>query len=209
MREHISSNEKEDKYITSLVNNLKQDKTDLTNTIRDNQKKLDLLDSLLSLASADMTNPANKTSLYEYSGFVSFYSAFSSNDATMVQLKNAGGFQFIRKDHIADSISRYDEIMRGISAAENPYAKSINDAMDALSEIVLFKVWHDSSYLKNNIFTNKELPLLTTNSQKLSVFFNKIYFERGWTKNYLNNLQDKLPYTIRLIELLKNKYHLN
>jgi hypothetical protein len=99
--------------------------------------------------------------------------------------------------------------MRSINAAESPYAKSINDAMDAMSELLLFKVWHDTTYLKNNIFTNKDLPLVTNNSQKIDMFFNKIYLERGWTQNYLNNLQDKLPYTIRLIELLKNKYNSN
>jgi hypothetical protein len=206
LREHINNNEKENEYILGLVNNLEQDKEDINNTIQDNQKKLSSLDSLLSLASKNLSKPINKHLLYKYSVSVPFYSAFSSNNATMIQLKNAGGLQYIRHDHIADSIARYDEVIRSINAAETPYAKAINDAMDALSEIILFEVWHDTTYLRNIIFTNNDLPFLTNNPQKINVFFNKIFIERAWTQNYLNNLQDELPYTIRLIGILKKEY---
>src|SRR4051795_1870628 len=102
LREHMDSNRKENEYIISLINNLEQDREDLNNSIHDNQKKLSSLDSLLSLASKDVSRPVNKRLLYKYAGLVSFYSSFSSNDATMTQLKNAGGFQYIRHSHIAD-----------------------------------------------------------------------------------------------------------
>ncbi|HVM89919.1 MAG TPA: hypothetical protein VMT76_17155 [Puia sp.] len=208
-REYLTTKEKEYEYIHSLIHNLEQDKTDIINTIGDNQKKLNDLDSLLSLSSYSKLNPVNKRSLYQYSRMVSFYSSFSSNDATMTQLKNTGGLQYIRKDHIADSISRYDEIVRSINAAEIPYSKAINDAVDAVSELLLFKVWKDTAYFKNGMATNKELPLLYDNPQKLNIFFNKISLERGWTQNYLNNLQEKLPFTIKLIDLLKKEYEIN
>jgi hypothetical protein len=208
-REHINTREKEQEYIISLVQNLEQDKIDITNTIKDNQIKLNALDSLLSLASNNILSTVNKYSLYKYSRLVSFYSGFSSNDATMTQLKNAGGLQYIRKDHIADSISKYDEVIRGINAAEVLYSKAINDAVDAMSQLLLFKVWKDTSYFKNGMATNKELPLLYYDPHKINIFFNKIFIERGWTQNYLNNLQEKLPYTLRLIDLLKKEYKIN
>jgi hypothetical protein len=206
LHEHINSNVRENEYIIGLINNLEQDKEDLNNTILENQRKLKGLDSLLSLASKDVSKPVNKQLLYKYAGMVSFYSSFSSNDATMTQLKNAGGLQYIRRDHIADSIARYDEVIRSINAAETPYAKAIDNAMDAMSQIILFKVWHDTMYLGNHNSTYKAPPLLTNDRQKIDLFFNKIFIERGWTQNYLYNLQDKLPYTIRLIALLKKEY---
>jgi hypothetical protein len=209
LREHMDSNSKENEYIISLINNLKEDQEDLHNTIQDNQKKLSGLDSLLSLASKDVTKSVNKQLLYKYADLVPFYSAFSSNDATMIQLKNAGGLLYIRHGHIADSIARYDAVIRSINAAETPYAKAIDDAMDAMSELILFKVLHDTTYLGNNVSTNKDLPLLTNDPKKINIFFNRIFLERGWTQNYLNNLQEKLPYTIRLIEILKKEYAVN
>jgi len=201
-REHITNTEKEHEYVNSLIHNLEQDKIDITSTICDNQKKLIDLDSLLSILSNNILNPENKKSLYKYSRMVSFYSSFASNDATMTQLKNAGGFQYIRKNHIADSISRYDEVIRSIDAAEAPYSKAINDAVNAMSEFLLFKVWKDTLYFKNGIATNKELPLLSDDPKKINMLYNKISLERGWTQNYLDNLQDKLPFTLRLINLL-------
>lgn len=209
LREHINGNEKEHEYVIGLIHNLEQDKSDIDNTIRENQHKLAGLDSLLSLASKDVTNPANKKLLYKYSGLVAFYSSFSSNDATMTQLKNAGGLQFIKHGHVADSIARYDEVIRNINAAEVPYAKAIDNAINATSELISFEVWKDTIYFKNNDFTGKDLPLLSNDVKQISLFFNKIFLERGWTQNYLDNLQDKLPYTVRLTELLKKEYKLD
>lgn len=124
----------------------------------------------------------------------------------MMQLKNSGGLQYIKRNHVADSIAKYDLVIRSIYAAENPYAKAINDAMDAMSELLVFKIRKDTTYFKNGVYTNKNLPLLTSDPQKIEIFFNKIYLEPGWTQNYVNNLQEKLPFTIRLIELLKKEY---
>lgn len=209
LREHMNGTEKEKEYIISLIHNLEQDKLDIGNTIQENQKKLAGLDSLLSLASKEVASPVNKQLLYKYSGLVSFYSSFSSNDATMIQLKNAGGLQYIKHEHIADSIARYDEVIRSINAAEVPYANAIDNAINAMSELISFRIWKDTTYFKNNSFTGKDLPLLNNDIKKIDLFFNKIFLERGWTQNYLNNLQEKLPYTIRLTELLKKEYKVN
>ena len=209
LREHINSNEKENKYVTSLIHNLEQNEIDLASTIRDNQKKLAALDTLFSLASKDITNPVSKQLLYKYSPWVTFYSSFSSNDATIIQLKNAGGLQYIKHDHVADSIARYDEQIRYINAAEVPYAKAIDNATNAMSELISFKVWNDITYVKNKNFAGEDLPLLNNDAKTTDLFFNKIFIERGWTQNYVRNLQEKLPYTIRLTKLLKEEYKID
>jgi hypothetical protein len=209
LREHINDNEKEHKYIVGLIRNLEQDETDLDSTIKENQWKLNGLDSLLSLSFKNISDPVNKQLLYKYFGLVSYYSAFHSNDATMIQLKNAGGLQYIRRKHIADSIARYDEVVSSIYAAEAPYAKALNDAMDAISEILVFRVLRDTAYFKNGAYTSRDLPLLTNDNQKVEMFFNKISLERGWTQNYLINLQERLPYAIKLTRLLKKEYEVD
>jgi hypothetical protein len=207
IRENINDKHKEREYVTSLINNLEQDKIFLNYCLRDNQKKIIGLDSLLSLSNKNMTDPHNKQLLYKYSqNYITFYSGFSSNDATMMQLKNSGGLQYIKHDHAADSIAMYDNVVRSIYAAENPYSKAINDAADAMGELLIFRVREDTTYFRNNTYTNKDLPLLNSGPQKIEIFFNKISLERGWTQNYVNNLQEKLPFTIRLIDLLKKEY---
>jgi hypothetical protein len=207
LHEKINNKEKEREYIGSLINNLQQDTLNLKSAIADNQKKLRGLDSLLSLSLKNLADPVNKKILYRFSlGSISFYRNFTSNDATMLQLKNSGGLQYIKHRHIADSIAEYDLDMRTIYASETPYAKAINDATDALSELTIFKLSMDTAYFKNGQYLNKDLPLMTGDPHKIEMFFNKVYLEHGWTKNYINNLQENLPYTIRLLALLKNEY---
>lgn len=209
LRENINDREKEKEYINSLINNLRQDTTDLTHTTRYNQIKIAGLDSILSLSSKNIPDPRIKALLYRYYGYISMSSRFSSNDATMLQLQHSGGLQYIKRGHVADSIAFYDQMVRDIYAAEIPYLKAISDATDAMSELLILRLVTDTVYFRKGSPTDKELPLLTADAQNIEIFFNKISIERGWTQNYLDNIKQRIPYTIRLIELLKKEYDLD
>ncbi|SRR5579871_202291 len=207
LRENISDKEKETEYIKSLINNLKQDTANLNSTIRDNTRKSEGLDSILALSFKDIDLPLYRQRLYIYtSKYVSFYSVFISDDATMIQLKNSGGLRYIKHSHVADSIAQYDLQMRNIYAAEAPYTKAGSNTVDAEQELLIGTWYQDTTYYKNDAFTNKELPLLDKDPKKLQIFFNKISFEIGWTRNYIVALKESLPYTIRLIAFLKKEY---
>jgi hypothetical protein len=204
LRENINAKEKEKDYIVSFENNLQKDKTELDYTILDNKRKIKGLDSLVSLSDQDMTKPANRKLMYEYAWSVSNFSVFISNDATMTQLKNSGGLQFIRHARVADSIAKYDYEMRGIYAAETPYTRFTNDATEAMTEVLVFNLKKNMA----NLSGNETFPLLTNNPRELQVFFNKIKSEQGWTQNYVENLQERLPYVTKLMALLKKEYDL-
>lgn len=210
LRENMNVKEKEASYIRSLINNLNQDTEYLNTAIDINQRKIKGLDTVLSLSSCDMTKPSDRRLLYRCFGkYISLYSGFTANDATMMQLKNSGGMQYIRRHHIADSISAYDLAMRNIYAAEVLYSKSINDAVDATGELLIFTTKTSSDTFSNGDQSDKQYLLLTNDPQKKGIFFNKIYLEQGWTLNYVNNLKEGLPFTKRLIGLLKKEYDLD
>src|ERR1700742_3721160 len=97
LRENIDRKEKEKQYIESLVRDLKKDSVDLVSGIKDNKGKMKGLDSLIALAAQDMNDVNNRKLLYKYAWGVTYYSGFTSNDATMVQLKSSGGLQFIKR----------------------------------------------------------------------------------------------------------------
>ena len=198
LRENINNREKEKSYVVSLINNLEQDTVNMNSTIRENMNKMRGLDTLLSLAANDLTKPSDREVLYEGFGqYISYYSIFASNDATMMQLKNSGGLQYIRRDHIADSIAAYDQRMRDVAGAETPYSKAINDAVGATEEILI---------MAGGARTSEQFPLLSKDPAKINIFFNKVYLEKGWTENYIYNLKRLMPHTTRLIALLKKEY---
>jgi len=199
LRENITGKEKESEYISSLMRDLEKDKAQFKDILENNKLKIKSLDSLIALAGKDMDKVENRKLLYQYSSHVSWFSIFLSNDATMSQLKNSG-LQFIRHENIADNIGQYDQKIRGLKPAEELYTRYTNAAADALSEQMIFS-WGDSA-------VNKDYPLITNDKQKLQVFFNKVKLERAWTNNYVKNLQDRVPYNTKLIELLKKEYHI-
>src|SRR3978361_239314 len=109
LRESLGDREKEKQYIESLIVNAAQDTANLKSAILENEEKLRGLDSVVDLSLKDPSTPGYRESLYMCSrNSVDFYSIFSSNDATMMQLKNSGGLRLIRRAHVADSIAKYD-----------------------------------------------------------------------------------------------------
>lgn len=205
LRENIGAKEKEKEYIASFENNLEKDKAQLDYIIQDNNKKVKGLDTLISLFDKDMSNPVNRKKMYDDSWCVSYFSVFISNDATMTQLKNSGGLQFIKHAHVADSVSKYDQEVRGIYAAEAPYSKYTDYATEAMTDLFFFNLKKNADGSWGNA---KELyPLLSQDPKQVQIFFNKIKLERGWTQNYINNLKDRQPFVNNLIALLKKEYN--
>jgi hypothetical protein len=209
LRENMSDKEKEKEYISSFISNLKQDTVNLNSTLRENKIKKAGLDSIIQLSFKSLADNFVRQRLYRFSGeFVSYYSTFTSDDATMLQLKNSGGLRYIKHPHVADSIAQYDLAIRDIYAAEAPYLKAGSNAVEAVQDLLISTWFEDTTYLKNGEFTGKQLPLLTDDPKQIRIFFNKISFERGWTKNYIITLEKNLPYTIRLIAFLKKEYNI-
>lgn len=198
LRENITNKEKETAYIKSLKRDLEKDKTELRDIIKFNSDEVKNLDSLLDFANSNLGDVKNRRQVYKYASSVSNLSVFISNDATMSQLKSSGGLQFIKHNHMADSIAKYDQEMRGIYAAQGPYEKFINDATESMTKTLNFTLKDDGK--------NRGYPIVTTDKEKIQIFFNNVQLERGWIVNYIRNLQERVPYNARLLELLEREY---
>ncbi len=208
IREKIKDNTKEKEYIQSLVQNLQDDTTKMHAAIEENLYKVEKLKNLMSLSSSNMSKDANRKLLYDYcSGTMGYYSVFKSNDATMLQLKN-DGLRLMHKDHVADSIAKYDNEVKIIYAAEDLYTTAIEKGMTTTREVLNYTIYYDSSFYKDDHLTNKPTPLISDDPAKLRQLFNNVDFEIGSTNNYINNLQLRLPFTIRLIKFLKKEYRI-
>jgi len=208
LRESISDSNKEHEYMQSLLNDMRTDSLKMEYTIKDNLRKSNGLDSLMKLSLRGFSSPANRKLLYQYKNYSGFYSIFRSNDATMLQLKNSGGLRVIKKDHVADSIARYDYEVKIIYAAESLYITATDAAVSSTHEIFDYSIYYDTSYYKNGAFTGRQMPLLTDDPAKQKTFFNKIDYEKGATDNYIRNLQLRLPVLKSLLKFIRQEYKL-
>jgi hypothetical protein len=201
LREHFGDKEKEREYVSSLVQNLKDDTAMFHNVIRENKVKMDALGLLAGLRHKDMNDSANRRLLYKYSRWIGHYSMFRGNDATLLQLKNSGGLRYIRRGHAADSIANYAVEITYVYSAEQMYVQGTQAAIDAAEEVVEFDLPGDGGA--------DGWPVFTKDPRQWLVFFNKVYTEKGWTENYINNMAERLPLAERLLAFLQKEYDLD
>jgi hypothetical protein len=204
LREHFGDKEKERDYIVGLVNNLKDDTAMYHMVIRANEATRDTLKLLQRLSSGNMDDTLERRLIYRYAGYIGHYSLFRANQATMLQLKNSGGLRYIRREHAADSIATYDIQVGYIYSSEQMYLESAHAAGEA--EQALLDYNYDASAGSP---AGERWPLLTHDSYKLHLFFNKIAGEVGGINNYIHNMEDRLPLAVQLLQFLQKEYDLD
>ena len=208
VREEVWNRQKEKQFMRSYVQNLKQDSIMLEQHISDNNHKVSYLDSLLSFSRKDLAILSNRVAFYYYCiPTIGYYSEFSDNDATFLQLTNSGGLRLIKKDHVADSISEYAIRLKNVFGAEGLYSKATEAATTAAHEVLDFTVTNDSLYYKGDRPAGIFIPFISDDKQKIKLLFNKISFERTATQNYLRELNSLKPFLAGFLLYLKEQYN--
>ena len=184
VREGISNREKEGQYMRSYIKNLEQDSAMLQRNIFDNNHKIIYLDSLISFSRKDISTVSNRVAFYYFCiRTIGYYSEFSNNDATFLQLTNSGGLRLIKKDHVADSIAEYAARLKNIYGAEGLYAKATEAAT-----WLRMRCWILRSFMTVYIITGSSngcvIPLISEDKQKVKLLYNRISFESAAPELY-------------------------
>lgn len=210
IREHFSERSKEKQYISGFIRNVRDDTANLQHVIKFDRNQIKGIDSMLALAHSDLSTRANLKSFYDMA-FKYFYSSatFRSNDATLQELKSTGDYRLMEKDHVADSLSKYDAEIRGIYEQGDYYVSYFKQILSMLEELTDLTVLTDTSYIKNGKLTDKPLPPLR-NDGKLPTFFNKVLAFREITRSYAEfSLKPQADHADRLLNYFKKEYQLN
>jgi hypothetical protein len=208
IREHFTDRAKERQYIAGFVSNLKDDTANLRQIIEFDRHLIKGIDSMLMLSHVNMSIDSNRKSFY-YIALHYFYgtASFKSNDATLQQLKSTGDYRLIERDHVADSLTRYDASIQGIYRQGAYYETYFNEILSRLDDMTDMTIISDSSYVKDGKMTGKTFPLLRVDDGKLRTFFNKIFDFTRITGSYADDfLVPQLENSKNLIEFLKREY---
>jgi hypothetical protein len=210
VREHITDRSKEKEYIRGFIRNLQDDTATLHHVIEFDNTQVMGIDSFLDLRHANMRLDSNRKNFYILA-FNTFYnsSTFTSNSATLQQLKSTGDYRLIERDHVADSLSKYDTDVQGITSQTNYYNEYFKEILSRLDGITDMSVYDDTLYVKNKKFTHKDLPELSADENQFRTLFNKAFDFRLITSSYANNmLKPELENATRLISFLRKEYDL-
>jgi hypothetical protein len=158
------------------------------------------VDSMLMLAHVNMAIDSNRKSFYYYViKYCYNSSSFKSNDATLQQLKSTGDYRLIEKDHVADSLTKYDGDMHNIYGQGDCYEVYFKEILSRLDELTDMTVLGDTSFIKKGKMMNKPFPQLRAENGKFTTFFNKILVFKIITNAYIeNNLEPQLENSKRI-----------
>ena len=214
LREHINDNEKREQYVQSLVEDLESDTARMDDIIQFDEAKITGLNSMYQCYDTVTNNLKATSCMGELIKFSKVNRPFLSNDRTVTQLANAGGFRLLAKED-ADSILAYERLYKEVHDFEATiYQGAQDNVRNTLNELANFKVvspLENVSSLNGTDIGSSTLngPLLFTNDRVLlNKWFNQLQLYVRVTKAQsieLNNLRDKAT---SLITFYKSKHHL-
>lgn len=211
VRERLAEREKEKQYIVGFIHNLKEDTVNLKYVINRGRRQVKGLDSMLTLAHADMAVAANRRLFYYYF-FTYCYSksTFESNDATLQQLKSTGDYRLIEKEGVADHLAKFDTELQSIYSQGDYYDVYFKEILSRIDEVVDVTVLGDTAYVSNGkMLHDQPFPPFRMEDGKMTTLFNKIFVFKLVTDAYIEDfLVKQLKASDRLIHFLKDKYKL-
>src|SRR5215204_1296101 len=199
--EHKIEDERERQYMTTMIDNLKDDTTEVKGIINIYESKIRWLDSLLSIRYSDFSERKNQKLFYTYCLKTLFNNAgFQSNDATLIQLRSSGSLRLIRAKGVADSITTYQKEMEGTQSQYLVTDRYFNKSNTLLEKIVDETILFDTTYYTKGIFSDKAMLPINNDKQLLKEFFNTIQVYKLIARGYLNYyLKYDLEYGEKLI----------
>ena len=210
IRENVSNHHRELNYMKGIVQDLKEDTTEMNNIWLKQHFLLNQIDSALSIPVERLNNINTQDTFYHhYIYFFSLLSEFNPHDNTLTQLRNAGGFSLIRHEDVLDSIGELDLYYFNLLKSDNDYYNSYYlRVTDAGAKVIkcppfIININDEVKMLHNTeVFSAYNILLL----QQLYSYIN---MEKGQLMQCIDRQRGYLDKAVRLIKYINKKYNLN
>ena len=212
IRENITDHSKENEYVSSMMQDLKDDTTSVVrtiNTLTDLSKDLDtmLIELKNGTPNVAVLNRIISSRFWMYTGF-------SYNNRTIQQLKNAGNFRLLKNKAVADSILQYDNLMNTIIIGQwNDLKNTMYAYKDVEARIIsyqqLSKIESNRYAFDDSVFVNNNRNSLITNDrQLLSLYYNRLFIHASLMHLFISNLGYAKIAAVRLMTFIAKQYNL-
>jgi hypothetical protein len=204
--EHKIEKDRERQFVKSLLADLKKDQAAIQLNIDNNNSRIELLDSLLTIITHPESLRSNGNNTYYFARVGPRIFQLTTNNKTFDQLKNSGGFRLIRTE-IANRIMEYYNSVPHILTLEtlyfNEFAQYKNIAAK-LFEPSVFRAMENSDGSINREANNPALR--TGNTELLKEFGISIVYMNGTIRSIVPAENELLLNGQQLIGYLKEKY---
>ena len=205
--EHKIERDRERQFMSSLINDIKEDISFINVQQSIYKRKQELLDSLINMVQSPSTT-INTNDLYYYARLASKNDVFTANTRTIDQMKNSGGFRLIRNEYVANAIMSYYSELPQIQSLELTEQSETNEYRKIAVQIF-------NAFVFNEINSTNTV-VRPVNSPALRTVDNKILGDlAGWV-HYIKNTRigiaehkkRLLEKGEKLIRLINEQYHL-
>ena len=206
--EHKIEKDREKVFIKSMGEDVAKDTLMLTNVIKRAKSVAIHIDTLLGIfQKQQLDGPALITAYRVNLKSLQFFGP-SFTDRTTVQLKNSGSVRLIRKKEVADAIVDYWSMADGVAKANDLLEDYKLRARDKS-----YSIFNQAYYLtdeKGMMYVQQiNLQLMTKDNFIITEYANRLSHIRNLIVNvYLPLLASNKETSLKLILLLKDKYHL-
>jgi hypothetical protein len=204
IRESLSDKEKGQEYVESLVKNLQTDTANLKLIIAYNKVQVAGLDSLIKVSKNKLAQPIVQDSLFILTRkYLYNTTEFKNNDVTLSQLRNAGGFGFIKNASVLDSIAAFESFL---ATTKEQYAAT--SAIFVRARERSLELLDLNTGLKLTQYTAGIPAMISTDKEKVGAYFNGCWMARGALRAYNGMLQDGLNHIEGIIAYMKKEYNI-
>jgi hypothetical protein len=222
-REHNVEHKREKQYMSSMLEDLKNDTVILAQAFRYWDKINNCIDSV-GLYSQFPFTKTNQVKTYLFLNKAMDFYSFIYNDRTIAQLKNSGGFRLIRNSRVANMIILFDQFnndaMKNIAEIHETFYKTMMHLANKVfvQEIIneLYRrydfnlpgpensVWIDSLIQKNrNPLTDEAYHVLLFEFRNSLLAYRKDYDQNvEWGYEQLKQKMEEL------IKVIGEEYHM-
>jgi hypothetical protein len=209
LREHISNAEREEQYVHSLVDDLKDDTTRIAMYIRVQKRSRDQLDSLIAILNDPANISKHSNEVYYFGRLGPRLQNVAVNMRTIDQLKNSGSFRLISNMKVSNSIMAYYERVPLVRQIEGLYAEEFTSYKKVAANIFEPAIFRRQEGEADSVIRSTDNPPLQKNASAFvkELAINTVYMN-GSRKGVLAADEDLLKNAKELLSTLKKEYHL-
>ena len=207
--EHVIEDQREVKYIRSLIQDLQSDTANLQSYIDSRLEKRIMMDSLITLLSTSQYKQSGNETYY-FARFILTGSAFVSTDGTMQQLKNAGNLRLIKNEKAVKSILAYDAQVKLLwewDGTDTRVRESFREIGGSIFKADAF--YHTMDANMNIVRPNNNPKLITDDPNIINMVVFQVQNLSLITQGNVFRSEDLKASALNLIDLLKKEYEVN
>ena len=206
--EHKIERDREKVYMSSMLEDIISDTTQLSVNSQARLRRVEMVDSLIFLFSTtDYSAKLNE--IYFYGRSLSMNIDFFPNDRTILQLKNSGALRLVHKIAVSNSIMNYDQKMRSLIFLLNQEQLMRVEYRKIASQVfngTVFNAMIDDYDIVTKPVNNP--PLFNAGATAINELINQSQYLKKVDMNQIKKARELNNLATKLISLIRKEYHL-